>query len=140
MRLKRVGLKNPYGPIRDVAEALQMAIDADVTEVSANSAPRQQLCLLSASLRKPCTTSSSSSAARDDGDAVRLPPIKCCSVSWTAAWASTHRRPEKDILGLVSVRERARLVRGTLMLTSKPGGGTRMEIFSADCRFLEPAG
>ena len=35
---------------------------------------------------------------------------------------------EKDTLGLVSMRERARLVQGQLVLTSKPDEGTRVEV------------
>jgi signal transduction histidine kinase len=35
---------------------------------------------------------------------------------------------EKVTLGLVSMRERARLLRGTLIVSSKPGEGTAIEV------------
>lgn len=39
-----------------------------------------------------------------------------------------HAVREKVTLGLVSMRERARLLRGTLMVSSKPGEGTAIEV------------
>jgi signal transduction histidine kinase len=35
---------------------------------------------------------------------------------------------QKDALGLVSMRERARLVRGQLTVSSRPGDGTSVEV------------
>jgi signal transduction histidine kinase len=47
--------------------------------------------------------------------------------------AAAPRDGEPGGLGLVSMRERAELIGGTLHVGSPPGGGTRVELLVSDC-------
>jgi signal transduction histidine kinase len=105
----------------------RIAVQVEIAETGA-LAPEMALCLYRSAQEalhnvvkhsKPAHAMLTLSAASDE---LRL------SIVDHGAGFDTLAVEKKDALGLVSMRERARLVRGQLVVTSKPGEGTRVDV------------
>ena len=129
VRLTHIGLEESIRTYcRDVAEARHIAIDAEVIEVSAKLGSDEALCLYRITQEAVHNVVKHSSATRATVTLAGAAGKVLLSIVDNGVGFDTQAVRKKDTLGLVSMRERARLVRGTLMLTSKPGGGTRIDV------------
>jgi len=129
VRLTHIGLEESIRRYcRDVAEARHIAIDAEVIEVSAKLGSDEALCLYRITQEAVHNVVKHSSATRATVTLAGAAGKVLLSIVDNGVGFDTQAVRKKDTLGLVSMRERVRLVRGTLMLTSKPGGGTRIDV------------
>ncbi len=128
-RLSSLGLEASVRSLcRDVAEAHQVAIDVDISGTSSAIDADAALCLYRITQEALRNVVKHSGAARAavaltiQTSEVRL------RVGDDGAGFDSSAVQGKDTLGLVSMRERARLVKGQLQVTSAPGHGTRIDV------------
>lgn len=128
-RLEQIGLEaSVRGFCRELSDARHIPIDVEIGDLPATLAEDVRLCLYRIAQEALQNVVKHSGAARaaltlaadgndvllrvvDDGDGFDQLAVR-----------------EKDTLGLVSMRERARLVQGRLSVTSKHREGTRVEV------------
>ena len=127
-RVGQLGLESSIRRLcQELAEARQIAVDVDIADMGALS-PDVALCLYRIAQEalhnvvKHSRTTHAMLTLSAAGNELRL------SVVDHGAGFDPLVVQKRDTLGLVSMRERARLVEGRLKVTSKPGEGTRVDV------------
>jgi PAS domain S-box-containing protein len=127
-RVGQLGLESSIRRLcQELEEARQIAVDVEIDQTGA-LAPEVALCLYRIAQEalhnvvKHGATANAMLTLSAAGNEVRL------SVVDRGAGFDPLVVEKKDTLGLVSMRERVRLVDGQLRVTSKPGEGTRVDV------------
>ena len=128
-RLQQIGLEASIRHFCDeLAGARQLTVDLEIAGVPAGLGLDSALCLYRITQEALHNVVKHSGASRatvalrsDSGDVV-------LSVVDNGMGFDPVAVRQKDALGLVSMRERARLVRARLVVFSKPGAGTTVEV------------
>jgi signal transduction histidine kinase len=128
-RLEHLGLEASIRSVcEELASARRIALDLEISKVSAGLGSDAALCLyriaqesLHNIVRHSGATRVKVTLAVVDGEVI-------LRVVDDGVGFDVRSVDQKDALGLVSMRERARLVRGQLTVTSRPGDGTSVEV------------
>jgi signal transduction histidine kinase len=128
-RLEHLGLEES---IRNVCEefagARQIALHLEISDVSAGLDRDAVLCLYRIAQESLHNVVKHSGATRVDITLTAVSGEVVLRVVDDGVGFDPRSAQQKDTLGLVSMRERARLVRGQLTVSSKPGDGTKIEV------------
>ena len=128
-RLKQLGLEASIRQFcDDLAEARQLTVHLEIAGVPAALELDAALCLYRVTQEalhnvvKHSGVSRATVALRSEHDGIVLRVID------NGVGFDPERVHQRDTLGLISMRERARMVRAHLLVSSKPGAGTTVEV------------
>ena len=128
-RLEQLGLRRSIETLcHELSDTKQIAIDVQITEVPDGIGLDTSLCLYriaQEALNNVLKHSGAAHAVLGLGQDARAIVM---SIADDGAGFDPADVRRKGRLGLISMRERARLVHGTLAVTSQPGHGTRLEV------------
>ncbi len=128
-RLTQIGLEASIrGFCHELSEARHIPVDVEIAELPDSLAPGVALCLYRVTQEALQNVVRHSGAARAGLKLTTFGNEIVLSIVDDGAGFDVVAVRKKDTLGLVSIRERVRLVQGQLGVTSKPGGGTRIEV------------
>jgi signal transduction histidine kinase len=127
--LKQLGLEASIRQFcDDLAEARQLTVHLEIAGVPAALELDAALCLYRVTQEalhnvvKHSGVSRATVALRSEPDGIVLRVID------NGVGFDPERVHQRDTLGLISMRERARMVRAHLLVSSKPGAGTTVEV------------
>lgn len=127
--LEHAGLEGSIrGHCRELSEAQHLDIQVEIVDLPARVAPELALCLYRVTQEALQNVVKHSGATRAIVTLIGAGHEMFLSVVDGGAGFQVEAAQGKGTLGLVSMRERARLVQGQLIVTSRPGGGTRVEL------------
>ena len=128
-RLSSLGLDASVRRLcRDMAEAHKVAIEVDISGTPSTIDGDAALCLYRITQEALRNVVKHSGAARAAVSLTVQNGEIMLHVGDDGAGFDHHAVQGKGTLGLVSMRERARLVKGQLQVTSSPGRGTRVDV------------
>ena len=128
-RLEHLGLEESIRSVcEEFAGARQIALHLEISDVSAGLDRDAVLCLYRIAQESLHNVVKHSGATRVEITLAAAPGEVVLRVADDGVGFDPRSAQQKDTLGLVSMRERARLVRGQLTVSSKPGDGTKIEV------------
>ncbi len=128
-RLQQIGLEGSIrGFCEDLADARQITVDVEINELPPALEMDVAVCLYRIVQEALHNVVKHSGVTRARLVLTSASGQIVLSVADRAVGFDRTAVLQKGTLGLVSMRERARLMRGQLVVTSKPGEGTNVEV------------